>query len=80
MLSNQTSRIYCDADEMDGLESLANRLAEKAMDSGYDEHATAYKAVAITAHILASHRLNYPRDFMIVFERLFFGREYQEDE
>lgn len=80
MLSNQTSRIYCDADEIKGLESLASRLAGMAHDAGSETHATAYQAVAITAHVLANCRLNYPRDFMIIFEQLMFGENYKEVE
>lgn len=79
MLSNQTSRVYCDVDELNGLRSMADRLAQSASEDGALQHAVAYEAVANTAHILATMRLNYPRDFMVVFERLQFGEEFKDE-
>lgn len=80
MLCNQTSRIYCDIDELNGLETAARNMATQYAENDALQHAEAYQTIADVAHILATHRLNYPRDFFVVFERIHFENDFKEVE
>lgn len=63
MLSNQTSRVYCDIEDMDYLEDMLLDLAE----AHEGELADVCKGAALAVHLLANNRLNTAADFMAVF-------------
>lgn len=63
MLSNQTSRVYCDIED---LNYLADMLADAA-DGHEPGMAWACAGAALAVDILAHNRLQYAADFMAVF-------------
>ena len=73
MLCNQSSRFYCDADEVQGLMRLM--LEEQAVREDAEECA-ALAGAAATLEILSTQQLRYPRDFMAVFRSMLF-HEYE---
>lgn len=70
MLCNQSSRFYCDSDEIEGLKKLLND-EEKERDSDFDSALCQGASIAI--EILSTHQLRYPADFMTVFRAMAFG-------
>ena len=70
MLCNQSSRFYCDSDEIEGLKKLLGD-EEKGRDSDFDS--ALCLGALITLDILSTHQLRYPADFMVVFRALAFG-------
>lgn len=70
MLCNQSSRLYCDSDEIEGLKKLLND-EEKERDSDFDS--ALCQGALITLDILSTQQLRYPADFMVVFRALAFG-------
>ena len=75
MLCNQSSRFYCDADEVAGLMRLMRE--EQARRTDPDERAALSGAIT-TLEILGSHQLRYPRDFMLVFRSMLFEEHETE--
>ena len=75
MLCNQSSRFYCDADEVQGLVRLL--MEERELRTNTEERAALTGAMT-TLEILGAHQLKYPRDFMLVFKSMLF-EEYETD-
>lgn len=75
MLCNQSSRFYCDADEVQGLMRLL--MDEQTIREDAEERA-ALAGAATTLEILSTQQLRYPRDFMAVFRSMLF-HEYEKD-
>ena len=73
MLCNQSSRFYCDADEVQGLMRLL--MDEQVIREDAEERA-ALAGAATTLEILSTQQLRYPRDFMAVFRSMLF-HEYE---
>lgn len=69
MLCNQSSRFYCDADEIAGLMRLL--MDEQTIREDAEERA-ALSGAAATLEILSTQQLRYPRDFMAVFKSMLF--------
>lgn len=66
MFSNQTSRVYCDLDDLHGAAKLA---AEAAWATSDIEESAFYAGAAMTLQILAdTSRIQYPKDFMAVLD------------
>ena len=63
MLSNQTSRVYCDVQDMDYLADMLWDLAEASEGPLAQQCAGA----ALAVDILSRNRLNTAADFMAVF-------------
>lgn len=70
MLCNQSSRFYCDSDEIEGLKKLLCD-EEKERDSDFDS--ALCQGALITLDILSTRQLRYPADFMVVFRAMAFG-------
>lgn len=75
MLCSQSSRFYCDADEIAGLMRLL--MDEQTIREDAEERA-ALAGAAATLEILSTQQLRYPRDFMAVFRSMLF-HEYEKD-
>ena len=75
MLCSQSSRFYCDADEVQGL--IRMLAEERELRADAEERAALTGAIA-TLEILGAHQLRYPRDFMLVFKSMLF-EEYETD-
>lgn len=75
MLCNQSSRFYCDADEVQGLMRLL--MDEQAVRADAEERA-AIAGAATTLEILSTQQLRYPKDFMAVFKSMLF-HEYAKE-
>lgn len=73
MLCNQSSRFYCDADEVQGLMRLL--MEEQGVRADAEERA-ALAGAATTLEILSTQQLRYPKDFMAVFRSMLF-HEYE---
>lgn len=75
MLCNQSSRFYCDSDEVQGLVRLMHEEREARTNA---EERAALTGAMTTLEILGAHQLKYPRDFMLVFKSMLF-EEYETD-
>lgn len=75
MLCNQSSRFYCDVDEIAGLMRLL--MDEQTIREDAEERA-ALSGAAATLEILSTQQLRYPRDFMAVFKSMLF-HEYAKE-
>lgn len=75
MLCNQSSRFYCDSDEVAG---LVRMLMEEQGARADAEERAALAGAATTLEILGSQQLRYPRDFMAVFKSMLF-HEYETE-
>lgn len=75
MLCNQSSRFYCDSDEVAGLMRLL--MDEQVIRADAEERA-ALAGAAATLEILSTQQLRYPRDFMAVFKSMLF-HEYAKE-
>lgn len=73
MLCNQSSRFYCDRDEVEGVQKL---LADEEKERDSDFDSALCQGASITFEILSTHQLKYPADFMTVFRAMAFG-EYK---
>lgn len=75
MLCNQSSRFYCDADEVQGLMRLL--MDEQGVREDAEERA-ALAGAATALEILSTQQLRYPKDFMAVFRSMLF-HEYAKE-
>ena len=75
MLCNQSSRFYCDSDEVAGLIRLMHDEQARRTDA---EERAALSGAMTTLEILGSHQLGYPRDFMLVFKSMLFEERERE--
>lgn len=75
MLCNQSSRFYCDVDEIAGLMRLL--MDEQTIREDAEERA-ALSGAAATLEILSTQQLRYPKDFMAVFRSMLF-HEYAKE-
>lgn len=75
MLCNQSSRFYCDTDEVAGLMRLL--MDEQVIRADAEERA-ALAGAATTLEILSTQQLRYPKDFMAVFKSMLF-HEYAKE-
>ena len=75
MLCTQSSRFYCDVDEIAGLMRLL--MDEQTIREDAEERA-ALAGAAATLEILSTQQLRYPRDFMAVFKSMLF-HEYAKE-
>lgn len=75
MLCNQSSRFYCDSDEVAGLIRLMHDEQARRTDA---EERAALSGAITTLEILGSHQLRYPRDFMLVFKSMLFEERERE--
>ena len=75
MLCNQSSRFYCDADEVQGLIRLMHDEQARRDDA---EERAALAGAATTLEILSTQQLRYPKDFMAVFKSMLF-HEYAKE-
>lgn len=72
MFSNQTSRVYCDLDDLHGAAKLATEAAWAASDV---EESAFYAGAAMTLQILSdTSRIQYPKDFMAVLDARGLGK------
>ena len=66
MFANQTSRVYCDAEDLEGgLNVLERRIAE----AGDERSRWACIGARIAIECVLLHRLNTQADFFAVFDR-----------
>lgn len=70
MLCNQSSRFYCDDQDVEGVLKL---LADEEKERDNDFDSALCQGASITFEILRSHRLNLAADFMVVFRAMAFG-------
>ena len=73
--ATESSRFYCDADEVQGLVRLMHEEREARTNA---EERAALTGAMTTLEILGAHQLKYPRDFMLVFRSMLF-EEYETD-
>ena len=75
MLSNQTSRVYCDIEDMAYLEDMLSDLAE-----GHEgDVASMCAGAALAVDILARNRLQTAADFVAVFTARATGTPQRAD-
>lgn len=66
MFANQTSRVYCDAEDLEGgLNVLRRRMA----DAADPKTRWAYAGASMAIECMMLHRLNTQADFFAVFDR-----------
>lgn len=70
MLCNQSSRFYCDSQDVDGVIKL---LLDEEEARGTDFECALCEGASITFKILQGHQLKTPSDFMTVFRLMAFG-------
>ena len=68
MFANQTSRVYCDAEDLEGALNVLSRRIKEADD---DRAKWACVGARITIECMMLHRLNTQADYFTVFDRLF---------